>query len=224
MNQDMQDRLVRWEQEVRSVNKQITAAEVEYKKASDERTERKQQLEELRATLRRLCDRGPYEDEGTPSLLDGLDEVDAEDSIRSIKLPGRIYGILETAGIRTVERLEAIIEGFDEEYDSIDDVPGIDVDAKNRIVSEFQDTQEGAEPISVPYSSPVSQPEASEPPASGGDTEIVLNVDIPDSELKKGMTARATLMPTGQAVIELPEGEEIALEVGEFSLSAVAAV
>lgn len=220
MNAEMQEQALRWQDEVMTVSKQITAAEGEYQDACTIRLERKHKLEELKGRLKQLCDRGPFgSDDSEPTLFDHVPESEHFTSVRQLKVPNRICQLLEKAGIQSIERLRQVIDGLDDTYpDGLEDVPGIDVDARNRIVSQLQDDEEDEEddaPATVAYTAPVSEAKAEPVKVESSKVRIKLSVAVDDWEA--GEELEASIMPTGQAVV-FHDDDSSLLEVGEFSI------
>lgn len=225
MNAEMQEKALRWQDEVMTMSKQITAAEGEYQDACTIRLERKHKLDELKGKLKQLCDRGPFGvEDNQPTLFDNLPDEDDEDdstSVRELKVPNRICLLLEKAGIRSVERLRQVIDGLDETYpDGLEGVAGIDVDARNRIISQLIDDDEDKEddaPATVAYTTPVSESKADTVKLPSSKVTIKLSVDVEDWEA--GEELEASIMPTGQAVVSRgAEDDDALLEAGEFSI------
>lgn len=222
MNDDQVEIAAQWQNEVMTLSKQITAAQMEYSDASKVRLERRHKLEELQDNLRRLCDRGPFgSDSDQPTLFD-VEQKD-DDSVRQVKVPKRIINLLEQAGISTLSRLRDVIDGVDDGFpEGLESIPGMDVDASKRLLSEFDDAAAEAEhPASVPYTIPVAASVDAMPKVTAPKGVMIrTKVELPGVET--GESLQATIMPTGQAVVsvETEDGPEDALlEVGEFELA-----
>lgn len=212
--------MLKWQDAIMQVSKQITAAEIEYRDAATVRLERKHKLEELRSRLQQLCDEGPYGDSGTPNLFTSTDEP-SKDSIRLLSVPARIITILEKANITTMSRLHQIVNGTDSDYDDLDCVSGLDTDAVNRILgilNDQLDDEEDDSPRIVPYEAPLTQ--AAEPAApknTEGLMKIRVLVDNEDAGLSKGQLIDAIVPDSGEAVYQMGD-ETILLESTEFEL------
>lgn len=216
----------KWQNEIMSVSRAITIAQVEYDDAKKIRLEKQHKLEELKTRLKQLGDRGPFGDEDAQPTLFGSvgEQPDNQDSIRKLKLPARIYGLLEKAGVSTFSRLELITNGLDPEYSSgLRDVPNLDEDAINRILSEFNDLCEDDEddsPTTIPYTAPIQNAKDGSPKYTEALFTVLVKVDLDGSGIKKGDTVTAEVHDSGQAFVKFGEGEDdvLLLESGEFEL------
>jgi chromosome segregation ATPase len=208
MTEEMQEQLKSWQEDVMCVSKQITSATSEYEAACEARLEKKRVLEELESTLKELCDRGPFGNSESESLLASADDTGS--SIRTLKMPGRIYTILEKAGVTTLARLEQIIDGFDDEFDDLNAISGMDADTKNRIESELKDSQTATNTVAtIPTSAPA---------LLGIPGQPALQVDVVQIKTNaSGAVFEATILPTGQAVVQ-EDGDIVIFEQDEYQL------
>lgn len=219
MTVDMAQRAKVWQDEVMTVSKQIAAAQAEFKEASSTRLKKKHTFEELQGKLATLCERGPFgEDDDSPGLLDS--EVDG-DSTRTMNFPRRVFDMLDRAGIETVSRLQGVIDGEDSEYvGGLDAILGMDVDARDRIMAQFNDENDDEDvPDTIPYTTPLSSPVPASPKNLDNDVRrISLRIALSDA-LPIGTIVEAMLIPSGQAIVQVgDEMESEMLETGEFDI------
>ncbi|XZE35316.1 hypothetical protein SH501x_000806 [Pirellulaceae bacterium SH501] len=215
----------KWQNEIMSVSRAITIAQVEYDDAKKFRLEKQHKLEELKTRLKQLGDRGPFGDEDAqPSLFGSEPEgAGSDDSIRRLKLPARLYGLLEKAGISTFNRLELVVNGLDPEFSSgLRDVPSLDEDAINRILGEYNDLcgDDDDTPSTIPYAAPIQEPKEGTPKNTESSFKIVVKVDLKDAGINKGDTVAAEVHDSGQAFVQYGPSEEdvLLLESNEFEL------
>ena len=216
----------RWQENVMLISKSIKTAEEEYKIACQHRLECKHILEEYQRRLKVLCDQGPYyEEPHQPSLFDQIDDLpETQTSIREIKVPNKIYGILERNGITTLEQLGRIIDGLDPSYlEGLCSISGLDTDSRNRLLSQYNDYQEAIDtPESISVTIPFVHRKAKEPlgPSQGiaKPRAIRVTAELPDSNCSAGAILDAVLMPSGQAMVSPPEKKAFLLEQHQFEL------
>jgi hypothetical protein len=219
MTGDMAQQAQEWTNDITTIAMQIVAAESELKEARTVALKKKHIVEELHGRLIQLSTRGPFGSDGdSPGLLDN-NEID-EDSTRTMNFPRRVYDLLDRAGIETISRLESIIDGSDSQYvGGLDLVPGMDADARDRIMAQLNDASDTEEvPSTVPYSSPLSNAVAATPKNVVAETTSI-RVKVQVGNLEPGHVVEAMIMPSGQAIFEPGEGEDSEmLESNEFEL------
>jgi hypothetical protein len=216
----------RWQENVMLISKSIKTAEEDYKIACQHRLECKHVLEEYQRRLKVLCDQGPYHEEThQPGLFDEIEELqETHTSVREIKVPNKIYGILERSGITTLEQLGRIIDGLDPSYlEGLCSISGLDTDSRNRLLSQYKDYQEAIDtPESIAVTIPFVHHKAKEPlgPSQGiaQPRAIRVTTDLQDSNCSAGTIVDAVLMPSGQAMVSLPEKKAFLLEEHQFEL------
>jgi hypothetical protein len=216
----------RWQENVMLISKSIKTAEQEYKQACQRRLECKHILEEYQHRLKILCDQGPYHQEThQPGLFDEIDDLpETQTSIREIKVPNKIYGILERNGITTLEQLGRIIDGLDPSYlEGLCSISGLDTDSRNRLLSQYNDYQEvNDSPESIPVTIPFVHRKAKEPlgPSQGVAQQRAIRVtaELQDSNCSFGAIVDAVIMPSGQAMVSPPEKKAFLLEQNQFEL------
>ena len=216
----------RWQENVMLVSKSIKTAEENYREACQHRLECKHILEEYQRRLKVLCDQGPYyEETHQPSLFDQEEDLpESQTSIREIKVPNKIYSILERNGITTLEQLGRIIDGLDPSYlEGLCSISGLDTDSRNRLLSQYNDYHEAIDtPESIAVTIPFVHRKAKEPlgPSRGiaKPRAIRVTAELPDSNCSAGAIIDAVLMPSGQAMVSLPEKKAFLLEQHQFEL------
>ena len=216
----------RWQENVMLISKSIKTAEEAYKIACQHRLECKHVLEEYQRRLKVLCDQGPYyEETHQPGLFDEIEELpQTQTSIREIKVPNKIYGILERSGIRTLEQLGRIIDGLDPSYlEGLSSISGLDTDARNRLLSQYKDYQEVIDtPESIAVTIPFVHRKTKESlgPSQGiaQPRAIRVTADLQDSNCSAGTIVDAVIMPSGQAMVSPPDKKAFLLEQHQFEL------
>ncbi len=221
MSVEQTEQLMRWTDAITQLSKQITAAEIEYDAAATIRLERKHKLEELRSQLRQLCDEGAFGESSRPNLFSNAPEQPNQDGIRNLAVPARIISVLEKANVTTLTRLTRIIDGLDLDYSDIENIPGLDTDAINRIlgaINDKEDDDEDDSPRIVPYEAPLtSSAVAAAPKNTEGAMKIRVLIDDEESGLVKGQVVSAVVPDTGEAILTLGD-EQVMLESNEFEL------
>jgi hypothetical protein len=228
-HQITQLRIQRWQEDVMSLSKQITDAQSLYKEACETRLDRKHRLEELQFRLKSLCDKGPFGiEDHQPRLFDDLPE-DSQESIRKVKVPKKIYGILEQSKIFLLRDLVRIADGLDPNYpEGLGSIEGLDIDSKNRLLAELQDMHNPTVTpptmaVTIPFvktdSKAVKTPRL--PSATEQTTSIEILCDIPSLNLSAGAILQALVMSTGQALCCQDSQESFLLEQDQFELCSI---
>lgn len=214
----------RWTKELMSLSREITDVQSDIDDDNKALSEKKKKRDSMLVRLKEMAEQGPFGGEnGGPTLWDDVPETPDEDSIRSLKLPTRYYGILEQAGISTISRLREIVDGVDAEYPNLDAIDRMDVDARNRILGEFTDEDEDEDDLSPSSSTliaPVQESVEGTPANVEENLKIRILVEFDEIGVKKGDCVSAIVKESGQAFFRYGKTEEdtMMLEENEYEM------
>lgn len=217
---DMVRKMIRHQQRIGSITSQITAAEIAFAEASTTRLERKHKLDQLKGELRKLAEQGPDAVEEVQGTLFGDEEIEeVVDDLDQLKLPPRMLKLIRGAGIKTIRNLKDVWQGMDEEYpEGIEDIPGADSDAVNRISSVLRDrfAEKAAVDIVVHKSPASDDPVVADASSSHVEQKIRLLKTIGEG-MNEGAVCNAEILETGDAIMFI-DGESYSAMTGEYEL------
>ena len=87
------------------------------------------------------------------------------DSIDDWHFPRRCLLILRKSGIESVRRLRTILDGTDSEYHSLEQIPEVDADCRDRIMAILNDETDSVLPNTIQYHGPLIEAVEVGPPA-----------------------------------------------------------
>ncbi len=205
-----------------------------YLHARDQSLARKKEMDEAVTELMDLIAQGPPKpdpqmrlDFGDDTVTESTGLVAVKGSIDLIDIPAKEIEKLRKAGIKTLAELDEVINGENKQYVALENVPGINAAAAERIVSARRHFQEGGTP-----DVPTTTFEDGEGDTSAPLPEVAVSAAPSDAEPKGNRKARIKVETDGFTVGEVYSGRLIgdtflamtegsspqSFEVGEYEL------
>lgn len=97
--------------------------------------------------------------------LEWDEREERSDKITDWPFPRRCWSLLTDAGIESITRLHNIIDGTDAEYSTLEQIPGVDYDARDRVLAVLNDETASVLPTTIQYHGPYIQADECDPPA-----------------------------------------------------------